>query len=463
MAEANGWRTNFYYQQELRSAEMNGIFNSSLVPGIYNADITISKADTSVLFNINIAAGTTFIFSNRMCTKDHRYYRQFADFSDLSKSEYYTIKATAETNVTAKVPLIGDRKELPPRFFLVASMPYGPNNGEDPVFKLAIPSKDPDHEPFLKEINATPESKILYDGAPDSLENIENSEAYLIVGEFIQTGDPVTTNNNSALEFGTFQQNYVFTRRGLEEYRYGYSTDKNTPALDFSYTATLNAIKVFWSSFMTNSILFKQKGDQREAYGEFILSSKSASLELAQDNPVTGSGVIYDFIFAAFQDTYQDEYDLSRLMTSSDYASIPTLYSCKWVQKEEDENLKKNNGFRLSESITPQLSLLDKIAGRPILSRVATAIKRGDASVYNTAGEKATDLSPSKLSAIIPVALVMRPFADGVGINKCSVGNKPKLNPDFVISYFDLYQGANECINIGLSAENIYSTVSILD
>ena len=463
MAEANGWRTNFYYQQELRSAEMNGIFNSSLVPGIYNADITISKADTSVLFNINIAAGTTFIFSNRMCTKDHRYYRQFADFSDLSKSEYYTIKATAETNVTAKVPLIGDRKELPPRFFLVASMPYGPNNGEDPVFKLAIPSKDPDHEPFLKEINATPESKILYDGAPDSLENIENSEAYLIVGEFIRTGDPVTTNNNSALEFGTFQQNYVFTRRGLEEYRYGYSTDKNTPALDFSYTATLNAIKVFWSSFMTNSILFKQKGDQREAYGEFILSSKSASLELAQDNPVTGSGVIYDFIFAAFQDTYQDEYDLSRLMTSSDYASIPTLYSCKWVQKEEDENLKKNNGFRLSESITPQLSLLDKIAGRPILSRVATAIKRGDASVYNTAGEKATDLSPSKLSAIIPVALVMRPFADGVGINKCSVGAEPKLNPDFVISYFDLYQGANECINIGLSAENIYSTVSILD
>ena len=463
MAEANGWRTNFYYQQELRSAEMNGIFNSSLVPGIYNADITISKADTSVLFNINIAAGTTFIFSNRMCTKDHRYYRQFADFSDLSKSEYYTIKATAETNVTAKVPLIGDRKELPPRFFLVASMPYGPNNGEDPVFKLAIPSKDPDHEPFLKEINATPESKILYDGAPDSLENIENSEAYLIVGEFIQTGDPVTTNNNSALEFGTFQQNYVFTRRGLEEYRYGYSTDKNTPALDFSYTATLNAIKVFWSSFMTNSILFKQKGDQREAYGEFILSSKSASLELAQDDPVTGNGVIYDFIFAAFQDTYQDEYDLSRLMTSSDYASIPTLYSCKWVQKEEDENLKKNNGFRLSESITPQLSLLDKIAGRPILSRIATAIKRGDASVYNTAGEKATDLSPSKLSAIIPVALVMRPFADGVGINKCSVGDKPKLNPDFVISYFDLYQGANECINIGLSAENIYSTVSILD
>ena len=150
-------------------------------------------------------------------------------------------------------------------------------------------------------------------------------------------------------------------------------------------------------------------------------------------------------------------------MTSSDYASIPTLYSCKWVQKEEDENLKKNNGFRLSESITPQLSLLDKIAGRPILSRVATAIKRGDASVYNTAGEKATDLSPSKLSAIIPVALVMRPFADGVGINKCSVGAEPKLNPDFVISYFDLYQGANECINIGLSAENIYSTVSILD
>ena len=62
MAEANRWRTNFYYQQELRSAEMNGIFNSSLVPGIYNADITISSPTTAVLFYINIAAGTTFIF-----------------------------------------------------------------------------------------------------------------------------------------------------------------------------------------------------------------------------------------------------------------------------------------------------------------------------------------------------------------------------------------------------------------
>lgn len=464
MAEANRWRTNFYYQQELRSAEMNGIFNSSLVPGIYNADITISKAETSVLFYINIAAGTTFIFSSRMCIKDHRYYRQFADFSDLSKSEYYTIKATAETDVTAKVPLIGSGKELPSRFFLVASMPYGPNNGEDPVFKLAIPSKDSDHEPFLKEIGATKESKILYDGAPESLENIENSEAYLIVGEFIRSGDPVLTGNDNTLDFDAFQKNYVFTRRGLEEYRYGYSTDKNTPALDFSYTATLDAIKVFWSSFMSNSILFKQKGDQREAYREFICTSNSASLYLAEDGVVEGSGVIYDFIFATFQDTYQDEYKLSELMMSSNYASVPALYSCKWIQTTEDTDLTRTDSpFQLSEGITPQLSLLDKIAGRPILSRVATAIKRGDVIVYNTTGKQATDLSPNKLSAIIPVALVMRPFAGGVGINKCSVGAKPKLNPDFVISYFDLYQGANECINIGLSAENIYSTVSILD
>ena len=461
MAEANGWRTNFYYQQELRSAEMNGIFNSSLIPGIYNADITIARATTSVLFNINIAAGTTFIFSNRICTKDGRYYRQFADFSNLSKSEYYTIKATAETDVVAKVPLIGRNRTLPSRFFLVASMPYGPNNGEDPVFKLAVPMESSD-EPFLKEIDATEDSKILYDGAPESLGNIENSEAYLIVGEFIKTGKDISTNTNSELEFSAFQENYVFTRRGLEEYRYGYSTDKNTPALDFSYTASLNAIRVFWSSFMSNSILFKQSGDQRNAYEEFIRISSSASLYLAKDGNVTGNGVVYDFIFAALQDTYQDEYSLSDLMTSSDYASVPTLYSCKWIQNVEDRSL-SNSELGLSESITPQLSLLDRIAGRPILTRVATAIKRGDASVYTTGGVAATDLSPNKLSAIIPVALVMRPFANGVGVSKCSVGEEPKLNPDFVISYFDLYQGANECINIGLSAENIYSTVSILD
>ena len=91
MAEANGWRTNFYYQQELRSSEMNGIFNSTLVPGVYNADISIEEAQSSVLFNISIAAGTTLVFSNRVCTKSNKYYRQFADFANLSKDSYYTI------------------------------------------------------------------------------------------------------------------------------------------------------------------------------------------------------------------------------------------------------------------------------------------------------------------------------------------------------------------------------------
>ena len=462
MAEANGWRTNFYYQQELRSMEMNGIFNSSLTPGIYNADITIRKAETAVLFNVYIAAGTTFVFSSRICTKDHRYYRQFADFSDLSKQEYYTIKATAETDVTVTMPTIGRRQELPQRFFLVASMPYGSVDNKDPIFKLARPVESA-NKPYLEEIDITPESKILYDGAPDTTENIENSEAYLIVGEFIRTGKAaVVTNTNEELNFSEFQNNYVFTRRGLEEYRYEYSADKNTPALDFSYTKDLNAIKVFWSTFMSNSILFKQIGNQRDRYGEFLRHSIASDIRLAADGTVTGDGVVYDLIFATFQDTYQDYYNLKNLMSSNDYPRVPILYSCKWIQDKLDTSL-TNDRFTLSESITPQLALLDKIAGRPILSRVVTAMKRGDVKIFNSSGDEVRDLSPNSLSAMIPVALIMRPFNEGKGVNKCAVGNAPKLNPDFVISYFDLYQGANECINIGLSAENIYSTVSILD
>ena len=461
MAEANGWRTNFYYQQELRSSEMNGIFNSTLVPGVYNADISIEEAKSAVLFNISIAAGTTLVFSNRVCTKDNKYYRQFADFANLSKDSYYTIKSTAETDVTGMVDTIGIGVTLPPRFFLVAVMPYGLVSNKEPIFRLAVPLESKD-KPYLEEITTGEGSYVFYDGKSLTDGDLESTTAYLILGEFIRTGKAVTTSSNAAIDFSDFQANYSFTRRGLEEYRYGYSTDKNTPALDFSYTASLNAIKVYWSTFMSKSVLFKQsRDDQRDAYEEFLRKSEASSIRLAPDGEITGSGVVYDFIFATFQNTYQDKYDLSTLMTDTGYSNLPSLYSCKWVQTVADSTL-ANSRFTLSESITPQLELLDRITGKPILSRVATAIKRGDTKVYGADGAETTLTAPD-LSVIIPVALIMRPFENGVGTNKCSVGTNPKLNPDFVISYFDLYQGANECINIGLSTDNIYSTVAILD
>lgn len=461
MAEANGWRTNFYYQQELRSSEMNGIFNSTLIPGVYNADISIEEAESSVLFNISIAAGTTLVFSSRVCTKGNKYYRQFADFANLSKDSYYTIKSTAETDVIGMVDTIGTGVTLPPRFFLVAVMPYGLVSNKEPIFRLAVPLESED-KPYLEEITTGEGSYVFYDGKSLTDGDLESTTAYLILGEFIRTGKAVTTSSNAAIDFSDFQANYTFTRRGLEEYRYGYSTDKNTPALDFSYTASLNAIKVYWSTFMAKSILFKQsRDDQRDAYEEFLRKSEASSIRLATDGEITGSGVVYDFIFATFQNTYQDKYELSTLMTDTSYSNLPSLYSCKWIQKTADLTL-ANSKFTLSESITPQLELLDRITGKPVLSRVATAIKRGDTKVYGTDGAETTLTAPD-LSVIIPVALIMRPFKDGVGASKCDVGANPKLNPDFVISYFDLYQGANECINIGLSTDNIYSTVAILD
>ena len=453
----SGWRTNFYYQQDLKSEEMNGVFNSSLIPGVYNADVKISATNSISLFNVNIAAGTTLVFSNRTCSRDNKYYRQFADFSNLVKYSYYTIKSTAETDLTATIPPVGGRFTLPPRFYLVAVMPYGDPKDDSPVFKLAVPA-DGTGDPLIKEINATDDSYVFYDGLPDG--DFSDAVAYLIIGEFIRIGDPVTTDTGGILPFDQFFGSYIFTRRGLEEYRYSFSTDKNIPIPDFSYTQSLDAIKIYWSTFTANSILFKGADTRGDYYDEFIKTSAVSSLSLPKDLEVSGSGVVYDFIFAAFQDTYQDKYDLSTLMTDTKYPSVPVLYSCKWVQSIADDFT--TTEFNLAEGITPQFSLLDRIAGRPILSRVATAIKRGDAPVYSATGELA-DISPETLSTIIPVALVMRPFMDGVGVNKCAVGSTPRLNPEFVVSYFDIYQGANECSSIGLSKEDIYSTVAILD
>lgn len=455
----SGWRTNFYYQQDLKSEEMNGVFNSSLIPGVYNADVKISATDGISLFNVNIAAGTTLIFSNRTCSRDNKYYRQFADFSNLAKYNYYTIKSTAETDLVATVPPVGGKYTLPDRFYLVAVMPYGDPKDDSPVFRLAEPPKIPNPgDPLIKEINATNDSYVFYDGLPDG--DFNDAVAYLIIGEFIRIGDPVTTYTSGALSFDQFFGNYIFTRRGLEEYRYSFSTDKNTPVPDFSYTQSLDAIKIYWSTFTANSILFKGADTRGDYYDEFIKTSTVSSLSLPKDPEVSGSGVVYDFIFAAFQDAYQDRYDLSTLMTDTSYPSVPVLYSCKWIQDIADDF--PVTEFNLAEGITPQFNLLNRVAGRPILSRVATAIKRGDAPVYSATGELA-DISPETLSTIIPVALVMRPFVDGVGASKCAVGSAPRLNPEFVVSYFDIYQGANECNSIGLSKEDIYSTVAILD
>ncbi len=452
----SGWRTNFYYQQDLKSEEMNGVFNSSLIPGVYNADVKISAASGISLFNVNIAAGTTLIFSNRTCSRDNKYYRQFADFSNLVKYNYYTIKSTAETDLIATVPPVS-KTTLPDRFYLVAVMPYGDPKDDSPVFRLAVPAKE-DGDPLIKEINATDNSYIFYDGLPDG--DFSDAVAYLIIGEFIRIGNPVSVDSSGALPFDQFFGSYIFTRRGLEEYRYSFSTDKNTPVPDFSYTQSLDAIKLYWSTFTANSILFKGADTRGDYYDEFIKTSAVSSLSLPGDPEVSGSGVVYDFIFAAFQDTYQDKYDLSTLMTDTSYPSVPVLYSCKWIQTIADDF--PITEFNLAEGITPQSNLLSRVAGRPILSRVATAIKRGDAPVYSATGELA-DISPETLSTIIPVALVMRPFIDGVGASKCAVGSAPRLNPEFVVSYFDIYQGANECNSIGLSKEDIYSTVAILD
>lgn len=70
MADIPAWSTNFYYEQDLRSLFMNGMYNSSFSPGIYNANMYLfspPKADAdNGGISLFIGKGTTFIFSNNM-------------------------------------------------------------------------------------------------------------------------------------------------------------------------------------------------------------------------------------------------------------------------------------------------------------------------------------------------------------------------------------------------------------
>lgn len=470
------WRTNFYYKQELKSEEMNGIFNSSLIPGIYNADIRISQADasSSKLFNVEISAGSTFIFSNRVAENNGRFYRQFADFSNVRGSSYYTIKSTTTVDTVEGVTSPGSGKTFPDRMFLVATMPYGESTLKvDPTFRLA--SVTSSGSPFLEEYPRTQDSPVFYDGL-SSLETLVSPVAYLIVGEFIRVGGTISTNTSSAIDFGSFINSYVFTRRGLKEYRFGYSSDKDIPSVDFSYTQDLKSLKMRWAKFFTNSVLFNAEDD---SYDEFIQISRSHDITIKADPELTSaqlnalppvggstdkSGVIYDFIFAAFREVYQDGSDLSDLMTSTSYGNIPTLYSCKWVSG--GGAFASPQKLPLSENPSLQDALLDRISGKPILSRVAAALKRGEVEMYSASGASVSP-TPAIMSTLVPIALIQRPFTvdkDGkmTGSNKCKVGSTPQINPDFVISYLDIYQGATECNSLSMAATDIYSTAAIL-
>lgn len=87
-SQQSSWSTTFFWEQDLRSLYMNGLLNSVLKPGIYNANMgifaTTSNAGLGATFDIKVPGvylylkrGTTFVFSNNYLCSDGQIIPEF--------------------------------------------------------------------------------------------------------------------------------------------------------------------------------------------------------------------------------------------------------------------------------------------------------------------------------------------------------------------------------------------------
>ena len=108
----SAWSTTFFWEQDLRSLYMNGLLNSLLKPGIYNANMAvfattgtgIDSSTTSWFKNkgpgvyLYLKRGTTFIFSNgyQLLSKDNTDYLT----QDFENAGNFLIKSTVIQDTT---------------------------------------------------------------------------------------------------------------------------------------------------------------------------------------------------------------------------------------------------------------------------------------------------------------------------------------------------------------------------
>lgn len=87
-SQQSSWSTTFFWEQDLRSLYMNGLLNSVLKPGIYNANIgifaTTGTPELAPTFDLKtpgvylyLKRGTTFVFSNNYLYKDSQIIPEF--------------------------------------------------------------------------------------------------------------------------------------------------------------------------------------------------------------------------------------------------------------------------------------------------------------------------------------------------------------------------------------------------
>ena len=374
----SNWSTSFFYEQDLRSEYMNGILNSALRPGIYNANMflytTTSESGTTGSnggVNLHIKKDTTFIFSNnydKLTSGDEEPYER-----NLSDVGSYLIKSTVLSDVDINLielrtsgtitdatrNILGVSTQVPAAksFYVVAVMEYSGDNGDStysiPTFKCVV--KNPEYTGegedsnlyyyLVRSRDSENSSYLLPDGMKDD-SRIDKKVAYLILGEVrdinYQTGLYYAISNDSGGQSWrsdpgalAWTNNHIFTGKGLPDYRQSYLFDKDQESPDIIYQrkTTGDILYVDVPSLSTQDLLFKERADWRAIAGigpyastgtsNYLSYNFASDTSLATDiSNFSGAGVVADVFFLSTRSRYSDSesIEIQRLFSSQDPA-----------------------------------------------------------------------------------------------------------------------------------------------
>ena len=447
-----GWMVNFIKEQDLTSYYMNNSLTGILHPGVYNANIGIAY---TVEYSIKrlyvlIKKGTTLIFSNDYTYSNNICERNFSN-TQLSNWESRSstesgsldkvfIKCTAQMDYEYQINLDGEIFNTPKQDYFVflkvnSVIERDDDNSTDPSIVIAkrTTASDNDNEWFFRYKVVYPTSSfidsryIIPDGCVDyTLSNARTSipedTCFLCLG-VIRDLHPTTAWNT-----------FSFTTRGLPEYNHSLMSIGNAKYPDLVFYRNMNSLD-FYGVDLKYTLIRNTICDQ---FGNTDLNSEDTTWLTAyttEDNshyekPISISNG-WNAVFGYLKNGVS--YDSVSIDTST-ISDIPKGVSI--------------NDWKLSNNI-----LYDKVV--PLdsceynVSRLLSCIKNVDVWSY-VIGELHKSADASEINDIFPVALVYKKEDEDF------------VNPNNVLSYFDLYYKSSSINIYNGSMNNIFHVIPIL-
>lgn len=323
ISTTSNWQTTFYYEQELRSKYMNQVLNSTLTPGIYNANLALvaenstNSTDRNGLY-LFIKKGSTFVFSNNYVYKVDSTGTSGRIEKDTRSIGSYIIKSVAAKDMfvqlihpgssTKPTYILGNRKNSSLQvsqkscFYIAASIAYSENEDtkyDDPVFScLVVPEAyeiaTGDRQPVWKnyffqdlDFNSPEDTRYkIPDGFGLSINPADSDYkrlldvAWLNLGRIERIGDQNKNygGGNWNDEYKSFVEDHIWISRGLPDYGHSFIF-KNNANSNLILSPDCKNVYLNLALTRVNDSFFRQEVDYKQIHkiGPYIISDSRSS------------------------------------------------------------------------------------------------------------------------------------------------------------------------------------------